>query len=375
MLRQINQIFTIKFISVLIISFPSAIVAEYLNIPLAWFLGPMLATSIGALMGLKIIIPRIVLSSILILLGLYIGNYIDKDLFSQIHQWAFTSLIMFAYIILSIFIVSIYLQKFSKYEKKTSIFSAAPGALGPLMILAEDAKTDLSQVATSHLIRLIIIITVFPFIVNSFYDVDSVNISEEIITDQNLYHLMILIASSVILILFFEKIKVPAALLTGTLVASGLLQITEVASYQISPDIIDYCLLILGSSVGCRFADKTFGEIGRNALHSFVATFLLVILGVAAAVIAGLIIDKNFFTLLLSYCPGGIYEVAVIAIFFDLDPEFVSFHHIIRLLMILLYAEIKNKAEIRSLPRRSIKFAMQICTELNYMCQKLKSLI
>ena len=94
-------------------------------------------------------------------------------------------------------------------------------------------------------------------------------------------------------------------------------------------------MLILGSSVGCRFADKTFGEIASNALHSFVATFLLVILGVVAAFAAGLIVDKNFFTLLLSYCPGGIYEVAVIAIFFDLDPEFVSFHHIIRLLMIL----------------------------------------
>ena len=62
---------------------------------------------------------------------------------------------------------------------------------------------------------------------------------------------------------------------------------------------------------------------------------MLVILGVVAAFAAGLVIDKNFFTLLLSYCPGGIYEVAVIAIFFDLDPEFVSFHHIIRLLMIL----------------------------------------
>ena len=47
-------------------------------------------------------------------------------------------------------------------SKKTSIFSAAPGALGPLLILAEDEKSDLSQVATSHLIRLIIIITVFP---------------------------------------------------------------------------------------------------------------------------------------------------------------------------------------------------------------------
>ena len=104
---------------------------------------------------------------------------------------------------------------------------------------------------------------------------------------------------------------------------------------RLSPGIIDFCLLILGSSVGCRFANKTFSEIGKNALHSFVATFFLVVLGVLAAYIASLVIDKNFFTLLLSYCPGGIYEVAVIAIFFDLDPEFVSFHHIIRLLMIL----------------------------------------
>ena len=338
--ENFKQIFSIPFISVIIISIPSAIIAEYFHIPLAWFLGPMLITSLASLLGLKTKMPRLVLSSILIILGLYIGNYIDKDLFNQMQDWIWTSFIMLIYIILSVLIVSKYLEKFSKYEKKTSIFSAAPGALGPLMILAEDAKTDLSQVATSHLIRLIIIITVFPFIVNSFYNVDSVDISEAIITKQNLYHLMILIISSIFLILFFEKIKIPAALLTGTLVASGLLQVTELASYQISPDIIDYCLLILGSSVGCRFADKSFGEIGRNALHSFVATFLLVILGITAAILAGLVIDKNFFTLLLSYCPGGIYEVAVIAIFFDLDPEFVSFHHIIRLLMILFIVPI-----------------------------------
>ena len=117
-----KQIFSIKFVMVIAISIPSALLAEFLNLPLAWFLGPMLAASVSALMGLKIIIPRIVLSSILILLGLYIGNYIDKDLFSQIQEWLLTSLIMFCYIILSIFIVSIYLQKFSKYEKKTSIF-------------------------------------------------------------------------------------------------------------------------------------------------------------------------------------------------------------------------------------------------------------
>ena len=171
--------------------------------------------------------------------------------------------------------------------------------------------------------------------INSYYDVENVKIAEEIIKDQNIFHLILLIISSITLIIIFDKFRIPAALLSGTLFASGFLQISEIASYQFPSNIIDYCLLILGASVGCRFADKTFGEIARNALHSFVATFLLVLLGLLAAFAASLIIDKNFFTLLLSYCPGGIYEVAVIAIFFDLDPEFVSFHHIIRLLMIL----------------------------------------
>ena len=338
--ENFKQIFSIKFLLVLIVSFPSALIADFFNLPLAWFLGPMLATSLAALLGLKVKIPRLILSLILILLGLYIGNYIDANLFSQIHEWALTSTIMFFYILISIFVVSKYLQKYSNYEKKTSIFSAAPGALGPLMILAENQKTDLSHVATSHLIRLIIIVTVFPFFVNSYYDAELGEFVQETLKDQNISNLIILIIFSIFFILIFDRIKVPAALLSGTLVASGLLQITEIASYQISPIIVDYCLLILGASVGCRFADKTFNEVAKNAFHSFIATFLLVFLGLVAAFAASLIIDKNFFTLLLSYCPGGIYEVAVIAIFFNLDPEFVSFHHIIRLLMILFVVPI-----------------------------------
>ena len=332
---ELKEIISKKFILVILISIPGALIAEFLKIPLAWFLGPMLFTSLASLMGLNLKMPRIILSLILILLGLYIGNYIDKNLFSQMHQWVWTSLIMLIYIIISVLFVSKYLQKFSKYEKKTSIFSAAPGALGPLLIIAEDEKSDLSHVATSHLIRLIIIITVFPLIVNSFYDVKSIELPKNVFEEQNIIDLFILVTTSIILIYLFNKCKIPAALLSGTLVASGFLQITELASYRISPDIIDYCLLILGASVGCRFVNKTFIEIGKNAFHSFVATFFLVIFGLIAAYVASLIIDKNFFTLLLSYCPGGIYEVVVIAIFFDLDPEFVSFHHIIRLLMIL----------------------------------------
>ena len=333
--NEFRLLISLKFIVVILVSIPSAIIADYFNIPLAWMIGPMIATSIAALSGLKMVMPKLALSSILIILGLHIGNYIDQSLFNQMLDWIWTTLIMLIYIIVSIFIVSKYLQKFSGYQEKASIFSAAPGALGPLIILAEYEKSDLSQVATSHLIRLIIIITVFPLIILTSSDQESSNVSKFDYMSQNHLDLLWLFVSSLFLIFVFSKLRVPAALLSGTLVASGILQVTEIASYKLPDPTINFCLLILGASVGCRFANKTLSEVANNSLHSLVATAILVILGLFAAFIANFFVENNLLTLILAFCPGGIYEVAVIAIAFDLEPDFVAFHHIIRLLFIL----------------------------------------
>ncbi len=351
-ISNLKILFSKNFLLVIIISVPSAIVADIFNIPLAWMLGPMLVISIVALLGVKVTMPKLALSSTLIVLGLHIGNYIDHTLISQMKDWVWTSIIMFFYILISIIIVSKYLQKFSGYKQKTSIFSGAPGGLGPLLILAEYEKSDLSQVATAHLIRLIIIITLFPFVVVNFSTIEAIEIEKFDYLSQNHFNLLILLFASIILIFVFDKIKVPAPLLAGTLVASGVLQVNEIASYKLPEISIDICLLVLGASVGCRFANKTFNEVVKNTAHSFVATALLVFLGVIAALIASFFVDNNFLSLLLSYCPGGIYEVAVIAIAFDLDPSFVSFHHIIRLLFILftvpIFLKIINKSKIKS---------------------------
>ncbi len=349
--EDLKALFSTKFLLVIIISIPSAIIADYFNIPLAWMLGPMIAISVAALTGIKVIMPKLALSGILIILGLHIGNYIDQNLINQMTEWFWTTIIMFCYILVSILVVSKYLQKFSKYGAKTSIFSAAPGALGPLLILAEYEKSDLSQVATAHLIRLIIIITVFPFIIVNFANSEAIEIENFNYLAQNHFNLIILIIGSIILILLFDKIKIPAALLSGTLVASGILQITELATYKLPESSINFCLLILGASIGCRFAEKTIKEVANNTFHSFVATGLLVLLGLIAAYAATFFVDNNFLTLVLSFCPGGIYEVAVIAIAFELEPDFVAFHHIIRLLFILftvpVILKMINKIKLR----------------------------
>ena len=127
--ESFGQLLSKKFLLVIVISIPSAIVADFFKVPLAWMIGPMITPSLIALKGFQVIMPILALSSILIILGLHIGNYIDQNLLNQMVNWIWTTIIMFFYIVISILIVSKYLQKFSDYKEKTSIFSAAPGAL------------------------------------------------------------------------------------------------------------------------------------------------------------------------------------------------------------------------------------------------------
>ena len=93
-LTNFKLLFSKNFLLVILISIPSAIIADYFRIPLAWMLGPMLAISIAALMGLKVVMPKLALSFILIILGLHIGNYIDQNLLSQMKGWIWTSIIL-----------------------------------------------------------------------------------------------------------------------------------------------------------------------------------------------------------------------------------------------------------------------------------------
>ena len=84
--ESFGQLLSKKFLLVIVISIPSAIVADFFRVPLAWMIGPMIATSLIALKGFQVIMPRLALSSILIILGLHIGNYIDHDAHNSEHS-------------------------------------------------------------------------------------------------------------------------------------------------------------------------------------------------------------------------------------------------------------------------------------------------
>ena len=51
--ENFKQILSKEFALVIIFSIPGALIADFFDIPLAWFLGPMVVTSIVTLGGIK----------------------------------------------------------------------------------------------------------------------------------------------------------------------------------------------------------------------------------------------------------------------------------------------------------------------------------
>jgi hypothetical protein len=92
--------------------------------------------------------------------------------------------------------------------------------------------------------------------------------------------------------------------------------------------------VFIGSYVGAQFRGADRQTLFRIAAYSVGLTLILLsiaaLFGFALAKITGF----SFFVLFLAFIPGGIAEMALIALILDVDPVFVATHHTLRILII-----------------------------------------
>ena len=62
-----------------------------------------------------------------------------------------------------------------------------------------------------------------------------------------------------------------------------------------------------------------------------------ILLGIAAifAYILKIYLGFDFMAAFLSFAPGGLHEVVVISVAYDIDPLFVTYHHFLRVFFII----------------------------------------
>ena len=92
----------------------------------------------------------------------------------------------------------------------------------------------------------------------------------------------------------------------------------------------------MGTALGSRLNGLKIKELLFYIFHGVIITIILMTLAAFASYFLEIAFGFDFLGFFLSFVPGGIHEMVIISVAYNIDPIFVSYHHFLRIILIVL---------------------------------------
>jgi len=88
--------------------------------------------------------------------------------------------------------------------------------------------------------------------------------------------------------------------------------------------------------VGVRFQGASLRDLGLPFAMAVVQALLLLLMAIFAAWLVSVVTGTSLLAALLAYMPGGAPELSLVALSLNIEPAFVTSHHLLRITFLLL---------------------------------------
>jgi uncharacterized protein len=228
------------------------------------------------------------------------------------------------------------------WDRQTALFSSVPGALSLTLLLADDARCDMPRVTIVQCIRLFFLVAVLPGLI-SMIDMEDGQPAAIASTPGTFHDAAILIAAGTAGGVIAEKLKVPAGLILGALVASAAVKLGGLAAGALTNLLLFPAYVVLGTMIGARFQSFDRRLIGRLLLAGISGFVIAMIVAFAGAVAASEVSGIPLALTLVAFAPGGLEAMTIMAFALNLDPAYVGAMQIARYVGISVFLPIAAK--------------------------------
>jgi membrane AbrB-like protein len=329
-----------RFLVALLIGALGGWIFTVVQLPLPWMLGSMSACTLAALARAPMIAPSSVRPPMTMIIGVMLGAGFTPKVLENAVNWVPTVLGLAGFVLVSGAACIVYFRRVAGFDIPTAYFAGMPGGLVEMVIVGEDKGGDSRTIALVHSARILLVVLALPFLVQSMGSGSlgerprfGASIFETPWTDE-----VWLLSTAIIGALAGYVLRLPARLLLGPMLVSALVHVFGWTRFVPPTEIVNIAQLILGTTIGCRFAGTAPREILRILVLSLGST--LILLGITLAFAAGVsrISSYGQVPLLLAYSPGGLAEMSLVALSLGIEVAFVSAHHIIRVFLVMIGA-------------------------------------
>lgn len=318
--------------------------ARAAGLPLPWMLGALLATAIWAMalpVGSRWVPPfPSGLRSICVgVIGVMVGGTFTPGLMGQAGDWWLTLLAMAAVSLAMQILGYAWLRGGMGYDRPTAWFSASPGGFVESIALGEAHGGDLRIVSTLQFLRIVIIVLGLP-LAYSLWAGGPVGSAAGVRpgdgTPLDGREALLLAACLVIGQIAWKLLRIPAGAVVGPMLVSAAAHASGLIHGQVPQEVVAGAQWIMGASLGLRFAGLPRRDLVQAA-GAAVGQMALCAVALAVAVAALLpFTEVPAEVLILSFAPGGVVEMGLIALSIGANPVFVTVHHVFRIIVAVI---------------------------------------
>jgi uncharacterized protein len=232
-----------------------------------------------------------------------------------------------------------FFQRFAKVDAMTATYACAIGAASDMAVQAQRMGADGASVATSHAVRVMIVVTIIPLIAAGWEVVTALNPVNAAgglrANDISALPLAVIVLISATIALFISKTRMPNPWVLVPLFTAATY--AAIGNDTRLPDlIVNAGSILIGWNLG-QYMNRDFFKSSPRVLGAAaLMTLGMLVLSLGFAFVIEWALGVPLISAIVATSPGGIAEMAITAKVLGLGAPIVTAFHLTRMVAVIL---------------------------------------
>ena len=318
----------------------AAVIAQWAGLPLPYLLGPLLlsgaiSTALPQHLPNGYSFPNWLRLTFIAVIGVMIGARITPDLFILTPERIAGLVAIMVFVPLAhAYNFSIF-HRIGHYDPVTAFYAGAPGGLYESLAIGEEMGADPARLTLQQFLRVILVVTTLPFGISLWLgepvgSAAGVTMAQADIVWLDLPPTLAVIGVGIIA---GRLIPLPAKQLLCPLIVAALVSLSGLIDLTLPQWLVNAAQIVIGTALGSRFGGLNRSQLQRGLFLAALSVGGMLAMAALFAIALYHFTGQPFDALLISFAPGGVTEMALIALSLQASPALVTLHHVWRILL------------------------------------------